>query len=287
MKLRLTTNLILSERTVWEGTRTMRDDPAERAPRLDKWEEEIRRVAELISATDKAVALTGAGISVDSGIPAFRGAQGLWEKYDPAEYAHIDAFLTDPKKVWVMLEEMAGIVMTAQPNPGHRGLAELERMGHLMAVITQNVDNLHQRAGNQNVIEFHGNGSRLVCLRCGRRYSVEETEFTEFPPHCQCSMILKPDVIFFGELIPAEASQRAEEAAVNCSLMLVIGTSAMVWPASEIPRVARDHNAQIVEINVEKTELTGRIADHHIGESASVVLPAIVAEVERLRKQAS
>ena len=265
----------------------MKDEPTEITARLDKWREEIRHVAELISATDKVVALTGAGISVDSGIPAFRGAQGLWEKYDPAEYAHIDAFLTDPKKVWVMLEEMAAIVMAAEPNPGHYGLAELERMGHLTSVITQNVDNLHQRAGNHNVIEFHGNGSRLVCLRCGRRYSIEEIDPADFPPHCQCSMILKPDVVFFGELIPIEASQRAEEAALNCSVMLVIGTSAMVWPASEIPRVAREHNAQIVEINTDRTALTGRIAHYHIGESASIVLPAIVAEVKRITGQRS
>ena len=263
----------------------MSDERTERASSLDEWRDEIREAAALISATDKVVALTGAGISVDSGIPAFRGAQGLWEKYDPMEYAHIDAFLADPAKVWNMLEEMAAITAMAQPNPAHCGLAELERMGHLMAIITQNVDNLHQRAGTMNVIEFHGNGTKLVCLSCGRRYEATETEFAEFPPRCQCSMILKPDVVFFGEIIPFDASQSAEEAARNCSVMLVIGTSAVVWPAADIPRVARSHKAKIIEINIEKTDLTAQITGHYIGESATVVLPAIVAEVKRIKKQ--
>ena len=252
---------------------------------LDTWRDPIREAAALVSATDKVVALTGAGISVESGIPAFRGAQGLWEKYDPMEYAHIDAFLSNPAKVWKMLEEMRDLLMTAQPNPAHRGLAELERMGHLTAVITQNVDSLHQRAGSQNVIEFHGNGRRLVCLNCGRKYEAEETEFTELPPRCQCSMILKPDVLFFGEIIPLDASRRAEEAARHCAVMMVIGTSALVWPAADIPRIAKYHSAKIIEINIEKTDLTPRITDHYIGESASVALPAIVAEVKKVKRQ--
>jgi NAD-dependent deacetylase len=253
--------------------------------RLDKWRDRIREVAEFIHATDRAVALTGSGISVDSGIPTFRGGQGLWEKYDPMEYAHIDAFLADPLKVWKMLEEMRDLMAVAQPNPAHRGLAELERMGHLMAVITQNVDNLHQRAGSQNVIEFHGNGARLICLSCGRKYDVEETEFSEFPPRCQCSTILKPDVVFFGEIIPFDASGRAEEAARTCSMMLVVGTSGVVWPAGDIPRLAKTHGARIVEINTETTDLTPKTTDDYIGESATIVLPALVEEVKKIKRQ--
>ncbi len=263
----------------------MSGELTELAPGLHEWRDEIYEVAALISATDKAVALTGAGISVDSSVPAFRGAQGLWEKYDPVEYAHIDAFLADPAKVWTMLEEMAQIIMTAKPNPAHKGLAELERMGHLMAVITQNVDNLHQRAGSQNVVEFHGNSNTLLCLTCGRRYEVEEVGFDEMPPRCKCSMVLKPDVVFIGEIIPFGASLRAEEAAQKCSVMLVVGTSVQMWPASEIPRVASAHNARIVEINTEKTDLTMDVTDHYIGESASLVLPAIVAELKRMKQE--
>jgi NAD-dependent deacetylase len=262
----------------------MSGEMTELAPSLDEWRDEIHQVAALISGTDKVVALTGAGISVDSGVPAFRGTQGLWEKYDPAEYAHIDAFLANPAKVWTMLEEMAEIITMAQPNPAHHGLAELERMGHLMAVITQNVDNLHQRAGSRNVVEFHGNSNTLLCLSCGRRYEIEEVGFDEIPPRCKCSMVLKPDVVFIGEIIPFGASIRAEEAAQNCSVMLVVGTSVQMWPASDIPRVASSHNARIVEINTEKTDLTADDTDHYIGESASLVLPAIVAEIKRMKQ---
>ena len=263
----------------------MSGESTELGPSLDEWRDEIHEVAALISSTDKAVALTGAGISVDSGIPAFRGTQGLWEKYDPAEYAHIDAFLANPAKVWTMLEQMAEIIAMAQPNPAHNGLAELERMGHLNAVITQNVDNLHQRAGSRNVVEFHGNGNTLVCLSCGRRYEAEEVRLAQIPPLCKCSMVLKPDVVFIGEMIPWGASLRAEEAAQNCSVMLVVGTSVQMWPASEIPRTANSNSAKIVEINTEKTELTADITDHYIGESASLVLPAIVAELKRMKQE--
>ena len=252
---------------------------------IDEWREQIRDAAALISATDRVVALTGAGISVESGIPAFRGAQGLWEKYDPREYAHINGFLADPTKVWDMLMEMREVVEMAQPNPAHYGLAELERMGHLMMIVTQNIDSLHQRAGSHNVVEFHGSGRRLVCLNCGRKYEVGEVDFDAFPPRCLCSTILKPDVVFIGELIPREATLPADEAARNCAVMMVVGTSALVWPAADIPRVAKSHGAKIVEINVERTELTPRVTDHYIGASSGVVMPALVEEVKRMKGQ--
>jgi NAD-dependent deacetylase len=263
----------------------MTDNRPETDAALDQWCDEIRAAAELIGATDRVAAFTGAGISVESGIPAFRGAQGLWEKYDPMEYAHIDGFLANPEKIWKMLLEMREVIENAQPNPAHYGLAELERMGHLTVVVTQNVDNLHQRAGSRNVVEYHGNGTRLVCLKCGGKYEAAEVDLSKFPPRCRCSTILKPDVVFYGELIPREATLRADEAARTCAVMLVVGTSGGAWPASDIPRAAKSHGAKIVEINIERTELTPRVTDHYIGASSGVVMPALVEEVKRIEGQ--
>ncbi len=265
----------------------MSSEPKESASSIDEWRDEIRKTAKLISATDKVAALTGAGISVDSGIPDFRGADGLWSKYDPMEYSHIDAFLSNPEKVWSVLLEAGQNVMNAKPNPAHHGLAELERMGHLKAVVTQNTDNLHQRAGSRNVIEFHGNGQRLVCLTCGEKYEVAEMDFSEVPPRCKCSGLLKPDVVFFGEQIPVDANLRADEAARTCAVMMVIGTSAVVWPAANIPRQAKIHGAKVVEINPERTDLTLMVTDHYIGAPAAPVLTALVEEVKTIRQQSS
>ena len=166
----------------------------------------IQRAAEDILRAKKTIAFTGAGISVESGIPDFRGAQGLWQKYDPEEYAHIDAFYSNPEKVWLMLKDMFSLIMAAKPNPAHIGLAELERMGLLSSVITQNVDGLHQAAGNTNVIEFHGSHKTLSCLKCSTKIEGTSLTLEDLPARCsRCSSLLKPDVVFFGEPIPWEA----------------------------------------------------------------------------------
>ena len=222
------------------------------------------------------MALTGAGISVESGIPAFRGSQGLWDRYDPMEFAYIGAFLADPGKVWRMLVELEDTVAQARPNPGHLALAELESMGHLRAVITQNIDGLHQAAGNKNVIEFHGNGRRLICLSCHKTYPPEIVNPVALPPRCTCQGILKPDVVFFGEPIPLEASQRAFEEVRTCDMMLVVGTSAVVAPASNLPYLAKKQGALIVEINLEKTHLSDTISDYVLEASASHALSTIL-----------
>jgi NAD-dependent deacetylase len=213
---------------------------------------------------------------VESGIPAFRGSQGLWDRYDPMEFAYIGAFLADPGKVWRMLVELEDTVSQARPNPGHSALAELESMGHLRAVITQNIDGLHQAAGNKNVIEFHGNGRRLICLSCHKIYPPEVVNPAELPPRCTCRGILKPDVVFFGEPIPPEASQRAFEEARTCDMMLVIGTSAVVAPASSLPYLAKQQGALIVEINLEKTHLSDTISDYVLEASAGHALSTIL-----------
>jgi NAD-dependent deacetylase len=241
----------------------------------------IKRAAKDILNSQKTIALTGAGISVESGIPDFRSAGGLWSKYDPEEYAHISAFQSDPKKVWQMIKEMMELVLGAEPNPAHSALAELEQMGLLSSVITQNVDGLHQRAGNIKVIEFHGSNQWLVCLQCGYRQEAASFSFENIPPRCpQCSFILKPDVVFFGEPIPGEAQDRAFEEARTCDVVLVVGTSAVVYPAAGIPTLAKQNGATVIEINTEPTALTGFISDYLIQGPAGTILPKIVEEAK-------
>jgi len=241
----------------------------------------IGEAARLLAARRRAVALTGAGLSVRSGIPAFRGAQGLWEKYDPMEYASIDAFRRSPEKVWRMLFEMIGAVRSARPGPGHEALARLERMGILEAVVTQNVDGLHQAAGSARVIEYHGNARELVCLSCGRRAPAEGVGAGTVP-RCPCGAVVKPDVVFFGEAIPGGARERAEEEVRRCGVLLVVGTSATVWPACQLPGLAKEGGAFVVEINPEETELTREVTDLHIPADAHAVLPRLVEEVAAL-----
>ena len=227
------------------------------------------------------MALTGAGISVESGIPAFRGSQGLWDRYDPMEYAHIEAFLADPGKVWRMLADWGGWWIRPDPDPAHLALAQLEDWGYLKAVITQNIDALHQRAGNREVIEFHGNGQRLRCLQCGKVFSKEAISLSVLPPRCPCQGILKPEVVFFGEPIPGPASQRAFELVRTCEVMLVIGTSALVAPASHLPLTAKQNGAVLIEINPERTHLSDTISDYVLETPASQALSALIEQLGR------
>ena len=242
--------------------------------------EKIEEAAEILVNSKFVIALTGAGISVESGIPAFRGAQGLWEKYDPSEYAHINSFLKDPAKVWRMLKELYEIIQKAAPNPAHYALSELENMGILKAIITQNVDALHQRAGSRNVIEFHGTGETLVCLKCGKIYKAEDVNLFSIPPRCSCGGILKPNVVFFGEPIPESALRESFELAEKADCVLVVGTSCQVYPAAQIPQIAKSHGAKIIEINLESTPLS-YTADVSIFERAGKALPELVEAVRK------
>ena len=242
--------------------------------------EQIARVAELICESDLTTALTGAGISVDSGIPAFRGAQGLWDRYDPDEYAHIDAFRADPAKVWGMLIELDDLVRGAEPNPAHQALAQLEALGRMQMLATQNVDGLHQAAGSKSVVELHGSSRRLVCLDCGRRVRRAELMLGIMPPRCTCGGLVKPDIIFFGEDLPAKAIRSAMAMASACRLMLVVGTSAVVVPAAHLPLMAKAAGAKVVEINLDSTPLSEGVADYVFHGSASQILPPLVAAVK-------
>ena len=244
---------------------------------------DLDRAVELFAASSYAIALTGAGISVDSDIPAFRGAQGLWDRYDPMEYAHIDAFRENPARVWEMLRELGDVIARSRPNAGHRALAKLEAMNRLDAIITQNVDGLHQRAGSKRVIEFHGGGDRFVCLSGHGPFGRDEITPEIFPPTCTlCGSVLKPDVVFFGEPIPARVVRAAQHEVERSDLVLVLGTSAEVSPAADIPLAARSRGARVIEINLEPTHLSGTVSDVTLLASTTEALPAIVEALETL-----
>jgi NAD-dependent deacetylase len=238
-----------------------------------------RQFSELLLESRYAVALTGAGISVESGIPDFRGKDGLWSRLDPFEYGHIDSFRSNPAKVWKMLMELGALVESVNPNQAHIALAELEKLGIVKMVITQNVDGLHQRAGSSNVVEMHGNFRRMHCDRCLKPYLRADISLVSLPPRCSCAGPIRPDIVMFGEAIPPEEYSRAFDAAGKCDLMLVVGTSASVSPASELPRIAGKNGAHVLEINPAASELTGLVTELHImgpaGQSLSDILTII------------
>lgn len=272
-------------------------------------EEEIKRAAKDIVSAEKIVALTGAGISTESGIPDFRGIDGIWTKFDPDDFTY-SKFIRDPANYWKMSLELGRFLLSVEPkpNPAHLALARLEKLGKLRCIITQNVDGLHQLAGNTNVIEFHGNLRRVVCIVCGERFShdlaIRKASNGELPPRCEkCNGILKPDAVLFEEPIPRHALDRSLEEARNCDLMIVIGTSAVVYPAAELPRIAKEREgyrmsffglyptgrvvnhkkgAKVIEINAEPTPLTGVVSDYLIEGKAGEILPKILREVESL-----
>jgi NAD-dependent deacetylase len=235
-----------------------------------------QELAALLKKSRKAVAITGAGISVESGIPDFRSPGGLWERFDPLEYATIRAFEKNPAKVWVMLKEMDRILVRARPNPAHYALADLEKRDMLLGVITQNVDNLHQAAGSQNVVEYHGNAHRFVCLNCQGKWLRAALDFDQTPLYCYCGGLIKPDVVFFGEPIPEAAMFKANAWALSCDLLLIIGSSMEVAPANSLPRVAKDSGAVIVESNTEHTRLTPFLTDYYLPGPAGVVWPEVM-----------
>ena len=209
------------------------------------------KAAQLLKQAKNGVALTGAGVSTESGIPDFRGKDGLWSRYDPNEYGTMGSFLDKPEKVWHMLAALLEVV-EAQPNEGHRGLAELEQMGLLHGIITQNIDGLHQKGGSRNVVEFHGSLDTFSCLSCGAQYGIELVKDNPLPPYCAvCHAILKPDIVFFDERIPEKALIMADEMLSSVDLLLVAGTSCQVQPAARIPFMAFNRGGKIIEINKE------------------------------------
>ncbi len=231
------------------------------------------RAAETIQSARRVVAFTGAGISVESGIPPFRGADGLWAKYDPT-VLDIRYFLAHPAEAWQVIKEIFyDYFGQARPNDAHIVLAQLESAGMLGRVITQNIDNLHQAAGSRTVTEYHGTSHRLTCTQCGKTVRYTPQLFAKMPPQCSdCGGILKPDFVFFGEGIPpmAQRESLAETRAAN--VWLVIGTTGEVYPASLIPHEAKQNGATIIEVNIAPSEYTHRITDIFLQGKATAVM---------------
>ena len=241
----------------------------------------IERAADILAAARHAVALTGAGVSAESGIPTFRGEGGLWTKYDPVKVASMDNFLADPSTYWRVSRERGAVALAARPNAGHGALAAMERAGRLVAVITQNTDGLHQAAGSKNVIELHGSGRTVQCLECGAteaRAAVQKRLELEMPPRCRScgGTLLKPTVVLFGEAMPAAAVNDAFGLARRSDVMLVVGSSLVVYPAAEIPLEAVRLGAQMVVVNTEPTPFD-RFAAVVIRGRSGEILPRLAS----------
>lgn len=240
------------------------------------------KAAKIIKSAKRCVAFTGAGISVESGIPPFRGENGLWNKYDPATF-DIQYFHQNTRQSWEVIREIFyDLFGQVQPNIAHYTLAQMEAKGLVAAVITQNVDNLHAEAGSRRVHEFHGSLKKLVCLGCRTYYMVSQIDLTILPPVClQCGGILKPDVIFFGEAIPEPARTHSFNEASRADCFILIGTTGTVAPANMIPWTAKSNGASIIEINPFPSEYTQSVTDIFLQDKASVAMEKLMKEIER------
>ncbi len=241
-------------------------------------EDVINQVAALLRQASKTVALTGAGVSTESGIPDFRGADGLWSRYDPQEYGTMGAFSRDPQRVWQMLAELLRYCR-ARPNRGHYALADLEKQGLLAGIITQNIDGLHQAAGSSTVVEYHGSMRTFSCPACALpAVSLDEIQAGPLPPRCpQCRAILKPDIVFFDEAISRRALAETDSLLAGADLLLVIGTSCQVMPAGTIPGRVRSAGGLIIEINRQPVLVDG--ADLCLVGNFSTVMQTLLGKL--------
>jgi NAD-dependent deacetylase len=236
----------------------------------------VEQAREWLRAATSVAALTGAGISAESGIPTFRGAGGLWRQFRPEELATPEAFTRDPRLVWEWYDWRRGLIAAAKPNAGHLALAELERTKPHFTLITQNVDGLDERAGCRNVLKLHGDIWVMRCTGCGRERRDETPSLAELPPRCECGCLLRPGVVWFGEALPGDLWREAEDAARSAGVFLVIGTSAVVYPAAGLIWLARSSGAKVIEINPEETPLTGQL-DRALRGAAGELLPQLIA----------
>jgi len=233
---------------------------------------------------DWVTVFTGAGMSAESGVPTFRGEGGIWETFRPEELASMKAFLRNPELVWRWYAHRREVMGAVSPNPGHTAVVRLERLYPGFAVITQNIDNLHRRAGSLTVYELHGNIERNYCAQCGEPYQLGAGEPADRLPRCTaCGGAVRPDVIWFGEILPEDEWKGAVAAARSSDLFLSVGTSAVVYPAASLPVMARRAGAYLVEINPEPTPLT-EVADEFLAGRAGEILPLLAEVAERLRE---
>jgi NAD-dependent deacetylase len=249
----------------------------------------VARLAELFESRRPCVVLTGAGISTESGIPDFRSAEGIWARYDPAEVAHIDAFRRDPARVWEFYALRLDALARAEPNAGHRTLAALEEQGWIRAVITQNVDGLHQRAGSREVVEVHGSLREAECVHCGVRVPMSEALASlPLPPCPECGEVVKPGVVMFGELLPAHAVERAQALAAEAGLLLVVGSSLEVHPVAALPGETLAAGGVVAILNRGGTPWDSRaelVLDAAAGETLSALAAALgIVGADRSRR---
>jgi NAD-dependent deacetylase len=240
----------------------------------------VERLARLFRERGPAVVLTGAGVSTESGIPDFRSPGGLWAQFDPMDYGSIDSFRRDPARVWEFYAPRFSMLAGAEPNPGHVALAELERLGYVSAVVTQNIDLLHERAGSREVIEVHGSIRTATCPGCGRAYPLGDVlallDGSGGAPACEdCTAVIKPDVVFFGELLPEAAMERAYELAGSASLMLVVGSALEVYPVAGLPLDTLRAGGALAIVNRGPTALDAK-ATLKLDGSAGEILPQVV-----------
>jgi NAD-dependent deacetylase len=239
-------------------------------------------LAELMRANQPCLVLTGAGVSTESGIPDFRSPTGIWAEFDPLEYASLPAFHADPEKVWSFYKPRIAMLTEAEPNAAHRALAELEEAGFVEAVVTQNIDLLHERAGSRNVIEVHGSIRSATCPSCGSSYPrgevIAKLDEADAPRCDRCGAALKPDVVFFGELLPADVVERSFELARKARLLLVVGSSLEVHPIAALPEETLLAGGRVAIVNKGQTPYDGR-ADLKLEGNAGEILGAVVEEL--------
>jgi len=239
---------------------------------------------EHLRSADRVAVLTGAGISAESGIPTFRDPGGIWEKFEPQELANVEAFLENPELVQGWYRHRRQVVEDAEPNEGHRALVRLEEHVDLVTTITQNVDDLHNRAGSSEVVELHGNITRNYCTDCEQDVdaaridaAIEDGQAATCP---ECEGLVRPDVVWFGEMLPPDAMDRASEATTTCDVFLSVGTSTVVYPAARLPMLAKEAGAYVVEVNPDRTPISGNV-DEYLAGPAGEVLPAILSALDK------
>ena len=233
----------------------------------------FKQIVDRLKKAKRFVFVTGSGISQESGIPTFRGKDGLWRNYDPMKFATISAFYDNPKLVWEWYEDRRKNILTAQPNAGHDAIAKLERYKEVI-VLTQNIDGLHQRAGSTRVLELHGSIIRIKCTVCSFQDNFV-SGFDILPPLCKCGKILRPDVVWFGESLPQDIWSEAMVYAHSCDVMIIAGTSLLVSPANTLPLYAKQNNALLIEINPEETIMSADM-DVIIRGTSSEIIPKLV-----------
>ena len=243
----------------------------------------IAKVREWIAAAESIAVLTGAGISAESGVPTFRGSEGLWRRFRPEDLATPKAFARDPNLVWEWYDWRRGLVAKAHPNPGHKALAELETRQAKFTLITQNVDGLHDSAGSKNILKLHGDIWHIRCTQCAKSWHDPSVPLTKIPPHCDCGALARPDIVWFGEALPVGVWNRAFRAVQSAEILLVIGTSGVVYPAADLVPLALAQKAKVVEINPDETPFSETV-DCALGGPAGEILPQLIPQPDRLER---